>query len=216
VSTPALDVSSPPAAPAPPVGRPHTWAEDVHALLVGSSFAAVGVVLLKSAGLITGGVAGLALALAYWTHWPVGALFFGLTVPFFAIFQKRMGWRFTLRSLAVTALLALFTAIIPHWMVVKSIDPVFAAVFGGTLIGMGVLALARHHASVGGVGLLALFLYETKGINAGKTQMAADFCILLIACFVVDLKHLLLSILSAAALSLVMIAYHRPGRYTGY
>lgn len=210
------DPGSETAADSAPIGEPHSWAEDIHALLVGSSFAAVGVVLLKSAGLITGGVAGLALTAAYLTHWPVGALFFGLTVPFFAVFQRRMGWGFTLRSLAVTAALALLTAWIPNWLSVRSIDPVFAAVFGGTLIGMGVLALARHHASVGGVGLLALFLYETRGINAGKTQLAADFVILLLAGLVVDLKHLLLSILSAGALSLVMIAYHRPGRYTGY
>jgi uncharacterized membrane-anchored protein YitT (DUF2179 family) len=213
---PLADATAEVAADSAPIGAPHSWAEDIHALLVGSSFAAVGVVLLKSAGLITGGVAGLALTLAYLTHWPVGALFFGLTVPFFAVFQRRMGWGFTLRSLAVTAALASLTAWIPNWLSVKSIDPVFAAVFGGTLIGMGVLALARHHASVGGVGLLALFLYETRGINAGKTQLAADFVILLLAGLVVDLTHLLLSIVSAGALSLVMIAYHRPGRYTGY
>ena len=194
----------------------HSLAEDVHALLVGSSFAAVGVVMLKSAGLITGGVAGLALALAYWTHWPVGVLFFGITVPFFAVFQPRMGWGFTLRSVAVTGALALFTAVIPGWMSLKGVDPVFAAVFGGTLIGMGVLAMARHHASVGGIGLLALYLHETKGINAGKTQLAADVVIIALAGLVVDLRHLALSILSAAALSLVMIAYHRPGRYSGY
>ncbi len=202
------------AAPAPSLR--HTWAEDLHALLVGSSFAAVGLVLLKSAGLITGGVAGLALTLAYLTHWPVGAWFFGITLPFFAVFQSRMGWTFTLRSVAVTAALALFTTWIPSWLNVKGVDPVFAAIFGGTLIGMGVLALARHRASVGGVGLLALYLYETRKINAGKTQLAADILILLFACVAVDWRHLLLSILSAAALSLVMIAYHRPGRYAGY
>jgi uncharacterized membrane-anchored protein YitT (DUF2179 family) len=194
----------------------HSWAEDVHALLVGSSFAAVGVVLLKSAGLITGGVAGIALTLAYLTHWPVGVLFFGITVPFFAVFQPRMGWRFTLRSVAVTGALAVFTALVPGWLSIKGIDPVFSAIFGGTLIGMGVLALARHHASVGGIGLLALFLSETKGINAGKTQLAADVVIIACAGLVVDWRHLLLSVLSAAALSLVMIAYHRPGRYSGY
>ena len=90
------------------------------------------------------------------------------------------------------------------------------AVLGAGPIGLGVLAMARHHASVGGIGLLALYLHETKGINAGKTQLAADVVIIALAGLVVDLRHLALSILSAAALSLVMIAYHRPGRYSGY
>ncbi len=52
------------------------------------------------------------------------------------------------------------------------------ALFGGTLIGMGVPALVRHRASVGGIGLPSL--------------------------------------LSAGSLSLAVIAYHRPGRHTGY
>jgi uncharacterized membrane-anchored protein YitT (DUF2179 family) len=104
----------------------------------------------------------------------------------------------------------------PQWLHVAGIQPVFAAIFGGTLIGMGVLALARHRSSVGGIGVLALWLYERRGINAGKVQIAFDVAIVASAFFVVDPPHLGLSVLSAAALSLVMIAYHRPGRYAGY
>ena len=37
----------------------HSALEDVHALLIGSSFIAVGLTLLKAAGLVTGGVAGV-------------------------------------------------------------------------------------------------------------------------------------------------------------
>jgi uncharacterized membrane-anchored protein YitT (DUF2179 family) len=92
----------------------------------------------------------------------------------------------------------------------------FAAIFGGSLIGMGVLALARHRSSVGGIGILAIWLHEKRGINAGKVQMSLDVLIVASAFFVVDLPHLALSVVSAVALSVVMIAYHRPGRYAGY
>ncbi len=199
-----------------PAGPRHSAAEDVHALLMGSSFAALGVVMLKAAGVVTGGVAGIALILAYLTHWKVGPLFFALNLPFFILAQRTMGWTFTLKSLATTALLSVFTLVMPGWLHIAGIDPVFAAIFGGTLIGMGVLALARHRASVGGIGVLAIWLYEKRGINAGKVQMTFDVLIVASAFFVVDLRHLALSVLSAVALSLVMIAYHRPGRYAGY
>jgi len=200
----------------PHKGPRHTAAEDVHAILMGSSFAALGVVMLKSAGLVTGGVAGVALIFSYLTHWPVGPLFFALNLPFFIIAQRTLGWVFTLKSLATTALLSVFTLVMPGWLHIAGIDPAFAAVFGGTLIGMGVLALARHRSSVGGIGVLALWLYEKRGINAGKVQVTFDVLIVASAFFVVDLRHLALSVLSAVALSLVMIAYHRPGRYAGY
>jgi uncharacterized membrane-anchored protein YitT (DUF2179 family) len=200
----------------PPTGPRHSVAEDIHAILMGSSFAALGVVMLKSAGVVTGGVAGIALILAYLTHWKVGPLFFALNLPFFILAQRTLGWTFTLKSLATTALLSIFTLVMPGWLHIAGIDPVFAAIFGGTLIGMGVLALARHRASVGGIGVLALWLYEKRGINAGKVQVTFDVLIVASAFFVVDLRHLALSVLSAVALSLVMIAYHRPGRYAGY
>jgi uncharacterized membrane-anchored protein YitT (DUF2179 family) len=194
----------------------HSLAEDIHALLMGASFAAFGVVLLKAAGLVTGGIAGVSLILSYLFKLPVGPLFFALNLPFFILAQRTLGWTFTLKSLATTGLLSVFTFLMPQWIHLTGVNAVFAAIFGGTLIGMGVLALARHKSSVGGIGVLALWLYEKKGVNAGKVQVAFDVAIVASSFFVVDLSHLALSVVSAATLSLVMIAYHRPGRYAGY
>ena len=194
----------------------HTPLEDVHALLIGSSFIAVGLTLLKAAGLVTGGVAGVALIISYLTAWPVGAVFFVLNIPFYVLAQRTLGWAFTGKTLATNLLLAGLAFGMPSWLKVTGVDPVFAAVFGGTIIGMGILALARHRSSVGGVGVLALYLQERRGISAGKVQMIADALVVAAAFAVVTPDKLLLSILSAVALSAVIIANHRPGRYAGY
>jgi uncharacterized membrane-anchored protein YitT (DUF2179 family) len=194
----------------------HTPIEDVHALLIGSSFIAVGLTLLKAAGLITGGVAGVALIVSYLTHWPVGVLFFLLNIPFYVLAQRTLGWVFTGKTLATNILLAGLALGMPYWLKLTHVDPIFAAVFGGTIIGMGILALARHKSSVGGIGVLALWLYEKRGINAGKVQMSTDCVIIAAGFLVISWDKLLLSILSAAALSLVIIANHKPGRYEGY
>ncbi|CAN5539579.1 YitT family protein [soil metagenome] len=194
----------------------HTPIEDVHALLIGASFIAVGLTLLKAADLVTGGVAGVALILSYLTHWPVGVVFFMLNIPFYVLAQRTLGWVFTFKTLATNLLLMGLAWGMPHWLKVTGVDPVFAAVFGGTIIGMGILALARHKSSVGGVGVLALYLQERRGISAGKVQMAADCCVVVAAFAVISWDKLLLSILSAVALSVVIIANHKPGRYEGY
>lgn len=194
----------------------HSALEDVHALLIGSSFIAVGLTLLKAAGLVTGGVAGVALIISYLSDWPVGIIFFVLNLPFYVLAQRTLGWAFTFKTLATNLLLAGLAWGMPHWLKVGGIDPIFSAVFGGTIIGMGILALARHRSSVGGVGVLALYLQERRGISAGKVQMAADCVVVAAAFFTISFDKLLLSIASAVALSAVIIANHKPGRYAGY
>ena len=194
----------------------HTPVEDVHALLIGSSFIAVGLTLLKAAGLVTGGVAGVALIVSYLTHWPVGVLFFLLNIPFYVLAHRTLGWVFTGKTLVTNLLLAGLALAMPFWLKITTVDPLFASVFGGTIIGMGILALARHKSSVGGIGVLALWLHEKRGISAGKVQMVSD-CVVVAAAFtVISWDKLLLSILSAVALSVVIIANHKPGRYEGY
>lgn len=194
----------------------HSALEDVHALLIGSSFIAVGLTLLKAAGLVTGGVAGVALIISYLSDWPVGVVFFVLNLPFYVLAQRTLGWAFTFKTLATNLLLAGLAWGMPQWLKVGGIDPIFSAVFGGTIIGMGILALARHRSSVGGVGVLALYLQERRGISAGKVQMAADCVVVAAAFFTISFDKLLLSIASAVALSAVIIANHKPGRYAGY
>ncbi|WP_099186264.1 YitT family protein [Sphingobium fuliginis] len=195
---------------------PHSPAEDIHALIMGSSFAAFGLVLLKAAGLVTGGVAGIALMISYRTGWSVGALFVAINLPFFILAQRRLGWIFTLKSLAAMGILALFSILMPQWLRLEGVNVAFAAVFGGSLIGMGVLSLARHQASVGGMGIVALYLQERKGISAGLTQFVFDVLVVAAAFAIIDPERLAFSVVSALALSLVMFAYHRPGRYTGH
>jgi uncharacterized membrane-anchored protein YitT (DUF2179 family) len=194
----------------------HSALEDLHALLIGSSFIAVGLTLLKAAGLVTGGVAGVALIISYLSDWPVGVVFFVLNLPFYVLAQRTLGWAFTFKTLATNLLLAGLAWGMPQWLKVGGIDPIFSAVFGGTIIGMGILALARHRSSVGGVGVLALYLQERRGISAGKVQMAADCVVVAAAFFTISFDKLLLSIASAVALSAVIIANHKPGRYAGY
>src|SRR5471032_1487218 len=115
----------------------HTIAEDVYAILIGSSFSAFGVVLLHMAGLVTGGVAGLALIGSYLSGYSVGSLFFVLNLPFLVLAQRTLGWAFAIKSAVTVALLSLFTLLIPHFFK-GPVDPWFAAIFGGTIIGMGI------------------------------------------------------------------------------
>ena len=195
--------------------KPHTLLDDVYGIAVGILFVVMGVLLLQAAGLITGGVAGISLLMSYTTDISVGVLFMLINIPFFLFGYLFMGARFTVKSLIGSVAIMTLLKLLPNALVIGHIDPMVAALGGGTFCGMGILALARHGAGVGGTGIVTLWLQKKYGINAGRTQVAIDAVILLVALAIVKPQLVGWSSLSAIAMSSMVMAWHRPGRYFG-
>jgi uncharacterized membrane-anchored protein YitT (DUF2179 family) len=191
----------------------HRHRDDLMALLTGALFLSLGLVLYRKVGLLTGGTAGLAFLGHYATALPFGAWFFAINVPFYWLAWKRKGTEFTLKTLVSVTTVSVLSEWLPRWIDIARIDPLYAAVMGGTLMGCGMLILFRHQSSVGGLGVLALLLQERGTISAGKFQMLLDAAIVLAALTVADLRHVALSVLGAVVLNLVLALNHRPGRY---
>ncbi len=205
-----------PDTPAEPTASRHSPAEDGYAMLIGASFIVLGLVCLKAAGLVTGGIAGVALLVSYLVPVPAGLLLLILNLPFFLIARGVLGTAFTVKTIVANLMISLMALGAGQVIGFAHIDPLAAALFGGTICGMGVLAMARHGAGVGGIGVLAMMLQQRRGWNMGRTQMACDAVILAAAIPVLTGLQWILSVVSAAAISLVLMVNHRPGRYTGY
>lgn len=203
--TPASQTTVPPSR-----HKPH---EDIQALLTGTLFVALGVVMFRHTGLITGGTAGLAFLLHYATGWNFSLVFFAINLPFYGLAFQRMGWVFTLKTFAAVALLAVFVQWVPQGITFAALSTGFAAVTGGLLMGAGMLMLFRHRASLGGFNVLVLYLQERFGWRAGHVQMAFDCAIVLAAMAVVDWTQILWSVLGAVVLNMTLAINHRPGRY---
>jgi uncharacterized membrane-anchored protein YitT (DUF2179 family) len=193
----------------------HTFLEDAQAILVAPLFVAFAVLLFRQAGLLTGGTVGVAFLIHYASGWPMGAVVFAINLPFYIFAVRSMGWAFTIKTFICVSLLAVYTEVLPMLITLQSINPVFAAVMGGFLAGVGLLILIRHKASLGGLGVLAIYLQNSKGWRAGKVQMAADFVIVGAALLIRDPLSVGLSILGALALNLVIAVNHKAGRYMG-
>ena len=162
----------------------HKLYEDVLAMLLGTLFVALGVVIYAEAMLLVGGAAGVALLLQYVTGAQFWLVFFLVNLPFYLLAVKRMGWLFTLRTFVAVSLVSLFSRLTASWVDFSYLDPAYAAVMGGGLSGMGLLMLFRHRTGLGGLNILALYLQETWGIRAGYFQLAVDLAILAAAFFV--------------------------------
>lgn len=185
-------------------------------LVTGTLFVALGLTLFRAAGLLTGGTVGIAFVLHYATALSFGVLFFATNLPFYALAWSRMGRRFTLKTLAAVSLLSILSEQLPHWVRIGSVQPWFAALGGGLLLGAGFVILFRHHASLGGLNVLVLWLQERFGWRAGVTQMGIDALILLAAAPWLDGPRAAWSVVGALAMNFALAINHRPGRYTAF
>jgi uncharacterized membrane-anchored protein YitT (DUF2179 family) len=209
VTTPAPDASAPPTS-----GR-HSLVEDVLAILTAAAFVSLGSGLLAHARLLTGGTFGVALLLTRFTPLTFGQLYTLLNLPFFWLGVRQMGWRFTLKTFAAIGLVSLGADALGRVIRFAELQPAYAAVMGGLLVGVGLLILFRHQASLGGLNILAIWLQERRVVRAGAFQMAVDSLIVVASFFVVTPLALALSVLGAVAMNLVLAVNHRPGRYLG-
>lgn len=194
----------------------HTLAEDVQASISGTLLVALAVVFFQHASLLIGGVAGAAFLVHYATGWSFGAVFFVLNLPFYWFAWRRMGRAFTLRTFIAVGLLSVFSELAPRLVSFESVDPIYAGVMAGLLAGIGILIIFRHHASLGGVGIVAAWVQQRGILSAGRFQMIVDGAIMLIAFTMLEPSRVLISILASGVLNLMLAANHKPGRYTGY
>ncbi len=195
------------------ISAPHSLFEDILAILTGTLFVSLGVAMFNQAGLLTGGTAGLSFLIHYSTGLSFGLVFFLINLPFYWLAWRRMGWRFTLKTLCSVALVSVLSSLHPKLLQLTELTPFYVAVIGGLLMGVGFVVLFRHQASLGGINILVLYLQDKYGFRAGKLQMGMDILIVMTSLFVVSPMALAASILGAVMLNLAIALNHRPGRY---
>jgi len=191
----------------------HTPLEDMQGIFASSMIAALGLALMGSAGLVASGTAGVAFVLHYLTGVSFGLYYTVVNIPFYVLALKRLGWAFTLKTILAVALTSLITELQPHFVRIESIDPMWTAVLAGILLGFGLLGLYRHRASLGGVGVLAVYLQDRFGMRAGLVQLAFDLFVLIAAFLVAAPFIVLCSVIGALVLNLFLTVNHRADRY---
>lgn len=194
--------------------RPHySVFEDMQGLLAAGIQAALGIHLLRTAGLITGGTAGLALLISYATGYGFGITFFTVNLPFYLFAYWRKGLWFTVKSFASVTLVSLMADFMAPFVPVNGIHPAAAAILFGVICGVGLLGLFRHAASLGGVSIVALILQDRTGIRAGWIQLGYDLTLFLIALAFIEADRVAWSALGAAILNFIIAMNHRRDWY---
>ena len=191
----------------------HSLIEDAQAFVLGTALCALSVTMLTHLGLITGQTAGLAVLLSYLGGWSFGPVFFVINLPFYVLAYLQMGLRFTIKSFIAVGLLSAFAEAMPDLVRFQHLDPATGAFLAGAIAGLGLIVLFRHGASLGGVGVLALYLQERIGFRAGWTQLGFDGILFLSAYFLLDARVVVYSLLGAVTVNLIIAVNHRKDRY---
>jgi uncharacterized membrane-anchored protein YitT (DUF2179 family) len=198
---------------APEPVRRHTALDDAQGLFLGASLVALGLSFLQHLGLVTGQIAGLALLVSTWTGFAFGPCFFVLNLPFYWLAVKRIGWRFTLKTFAAVAMLTVFSMVRPSLLTFDHVQPLVGTVLAGMVAGLGLLAVFRHGASLGGIGVVAFYLQDRFGFRAGWTQLLVDAVVFTLAFFTLPTAAVLYSLAGAVVMNLVIAINHRRDWY---
>ena len=191
----------------------HSIIEDAQGIAYGAGMAAFAITILTHLGLVTGQTAGLAVLISYATGWGFGPVFFAVNLPFYWLGYRRIGLRFVLKTFVAVGLMSALAMVFPHWVRFEYLNPVVGAVLFGAISGSALLALFRHGASLGGVGIVALYLQDRTGLRAGWTQLVFDVAIFALALSLRDLPTVAISALGALVVNLVIAVNHRRDRY---
>jgi uncharacterized membrane-anchored protein YitT (DUF2179 family) len=191
----------------------HTLIEDAQGIAYGATMAAFGIVILTHLGLVTGQTAGLAVLISYATGWGFGPVFFAINLPFYVLGYLRMGLAFTVKTFLAVALLSALSLWLPGQISFAALNPWVGAVLFGFLSGSALLALFRHGASLGGIGIVALMLQDRLGWRAGWVQLGFDAALFALAFAVIEARLVLISFLGALVVNLVIAINHRRDRY---
>jgi uncharacterized membrane-anchored protein YitT (DUF2179 family) len=205
--------SRPAARTADPV--PHSFLEDVLGLLIGTFVVSLGLFLLRTGAVVTGGTAGFSLLLSQVVPVPFGVLFAGVNLPFFLLAMRGKGWRFTVYSAVAIALVSVLSTLQASFVPLAAIQPAYVAMAGNILCGVGLLILFRHNSSLGGFNIVALIAQERFGLRAGYVLMVLDSLVIVSSFLVITPLIVLISAGGAVLLNLILAMNHRPGRYTG-
>ena len=152
----------------------HSFSEDAQGIAFGSFMAAVSVVLLTHLGFVTGQTAGLAILICYGTGWAFGPVFFVINLPFYWLGWKRFGPTFVAKSFLAVAILSALSMVLPEYLHFGETHPAVGAVLVGCLTGVGLIALFRHGSSLGGIGIVGLYVQDATGFRAGWVQLIFD------------------------------------------
>ncbi|MEE1025449.1 MAG: YitT family protein [Acutalibacteraceae bacterium] len=156
---------------------------DYFFFLLGSAFYAFSFTFFIDPNRISpGGLTGIAAVINYLLFLPTGTVLFCLNIPVLFLGFKKLGGKFTLKTLFVTALTSVLIDIFAYFLPIFTGDRLIAAIFGGALSGLGLALVMLRGGTTGGIDVIAMVL---KGrfpyLSMGRLVLILDSFVIALA-----------------------------------
>ncbi|MDQ0414606.1 YitT family protein [Mesobacillus stamsii] len=154
-------------------------------ITIGAVIAAFGLdMFLVPNAILDGGVIGLSIIAAELTNISMSIFLILFNLPFLYIGYKRMGMKFTLRTLYGVIILSGATAYF-HLFDQVTDDLFLATIIGAVILGTGVGLVIRAGGALDGTEIIAILVSKQRTVSVGQIVMVMNFFIFLLAALLV-------------------------------
>ncbi len=175
---------------------------DIFMVVLGNFFLALAVhVFILPYEILTGGVAGIAVAISKLTNIQSDLLITGLILILYALGSIFLGKKFAIHTLHSTILYPMFLAILNNFDIAVNTEPLLASLYGGAIAGLGIGLTFRVGASTGGMDIPPLIVHKYTHIDLSKLVLATDVITVLFGWYVFSIEAVLIGFISVYASS---------------
>lgn len=146
--------------------------------------------------ILSGGVAGIAVALQPFTHLDKTLSANILTLAMLVIGSVILGKEFFITTVFSSLLYPVFNSILAKTLVIPQIEPLLASFYGGLLGGIGVGMVMRAGASTGGMDVPPLVINKLTGIRVSLLVLIIDGLTVLLGYFAYGVEAVLVGLIS--------------------
>ncbi len=161
--------------------------KDYLIITIGLVLYAVGLIgFIKSGGIVTGGLTGIALLVEYATGIPLQYVYFFSNCALLIIALKILGIKFLAKTIygviVLTILITVARIIFKEPLMAN--EPTLSGVVGAMMCGAGIGLVFSANGSTGGTDIIVAIINKYKNISFGRGMLLCDFTIICCSYFV--------------------------------
>ena len=176
-------------------------------IAIGNLVIAIGVTLfILPLNILSGGVAGIAVALKPVFHLPPAIVINVLTIGLYILGALVLGKRFALKTIVSTIVYPLFITILSTSVGDLQItaNPLLASLYGGICIGVGIGMVYRVGGSTGGMDIPPLVINKFTGISLPILVMCVDGCTVILGASIYGIEAAMIGLISVWVCGMVI------------
>ena len=178
---------------------------DLPWVLIGNFMLALAVAMfILPYNILSGGVAGIAVALEPLFHIDPTMMVNALVLGMFVLGTVFLGKSFAVKTVISSLIYPVYLTVITRFVPILELDPMLASLYGGLIGGLGIGMVLRTGASTGGMDIPPLILNKKFRIPVALSMYFFDIFILLSQMIFSNTEEILYGIMSVLLTSIVL------------